>query len=272
MGMNEGDNTDLNQMLQKVFESTNEDKNYNAIKGSLGLIPQIGSPLAEFFSTYITNPAQERLHNFLEVLVNDLKKLEIEREDFNIESLDSNQIFITMLIRSLETVRRNHHKEKILFLKNLLLNSVFIDSVDEDLKLLFLDLIDELKVSQFNLLFLANNFAGYNKKQIVLDDINKNKDLYSIFLKKLISLELISFEEFYSKMKYIYKRNHEIARSSVSQYYADRGEFELELLERKMASSENVDLLIDNLNAGQNFMTDLGNLFIKFVQSPLEDN
>lgn len=268
MDMNENQNTDLEYLLETAFKSTNTDKNYNAIKGVIGLLPA-GSSLAEFYSKYVKDPAQERLRNFLGILVNEFKKLENEVKDFSIESLESNPLFTTLLIRSFEIVRRTHQEEKILVLNNLLLNSVLLISIKDDLKLHFLDLVDTLKVSHFSLLLLAEDYTNYDKKQSLLDDIETNKALYSIFLKRLISEELMSFDEAHIQVKIVNERVNSIGIPSVEQF--NTMGLTLANFEKMMASSENIDLLIYLIQKDKSCITDLGALFVKFIKSPLQN-
>ena len=273
MSTNENNDVDLKNLLKEAFDSTNKDKNYNARKALVGLIPHIGSPLAEFYTTYVSNPAQERLLYFLENLVDEFEKIKNTVKGFTIESLESDPIFSTMLIRSMEIVRRTHQKEKILLVKNLLLNSALIDSVnDDDLKLLFLDLIDELKLSQFNLLFLINNYANYNKKQTVLDAMYANPLLYSIFLKQLIAQGLVSFEEAYKDAVGVEKDAKNLNISITEYVKRYRGSGLQPAVFEVMSSSDNLlFLLIPLLETKQNCMTKIGYLFVKFLKSPLQE-
>lgn len=267
--MNEDNDIDFKALLKETFNSSNEDKNYNAKKSLIGLIPAVGSPIAEFYSTYITSPAQKRLYNFLELLVNEFKKLELTMNDFSVESLESNPLFTTLLIRSFEIVKRTHQEEKTIALNNLLLNSVLLISIKDDLKLHFLDLVDTLKVSHFSLLLLAEDYTNYDKKQSLLDDIEKNKALYSIFLKRLISEELMSFDGARIQIKSFNERANSIGFTPI-EFFNPIG-LTLANLEEMMSSSENIDLLIHLIQKNESCITDLGALFIKFIKSPLQN-
>jgi hypothetical protein len=271
MSMDEGKDTDLENLLKEAFKSTNKDKNYNAIKGAIGLLPA-GSSLSEFYSTYIVNPAQERLRNFLYALVNELKRLEDAVNDFSIESLESNHLFTTLLIRSFDIVKRNHQEEKILILNNFILNSVLMNSIKDDLKLHFLDLIDQLKASHFSLLYLAYDYTNYKERQAVLDDINANKNLYSVFLNRLISEELISFENAHNQVLAARERADRL-NSRFVEFSKEFNPIEitLEKFEKLMSSSKNIELLIYLLEKKENNVTELGDLFIKFIKSPFQN-
>jgi hypothetical protein len=153
--MSDAQKKDLETLLEEVLKSTNADKNYGAIKAGIGLIPGAGGAIAEFYSTYISPPAQKRLYLFLESLIKDLRKLEVQVRDFSLASLKENPCFTTMLIQSFDIAKRNHQEEKLEALRNLLLNSALPNSIEDDMKLLFLDWVDELKISHINLLYMS---------------------------------------------------------------------------------------------------------------------
>lgn len=287
MSMDEGNDTDLEALLKEAFKSTNKDKNYNARKGLIELLPA-GSGLSVFYSKYVTNPAQERLRKFLEVLVNELKRVEDTVNIFSLESLESNPLFTTMLIRSLEIARRDHQKEKLNALKNLILNSAFQNTVKEDIELVFLDLISELKVSHLHLLHLLHE--PNNVEITALNELENNKSLYAYCLKELIDKQLVFFEGFYKTAEATIQEKNRRHYSSfpsglpsvhlpplgipAGMPFSNKQEERMEvMLKESDTRLRDLKIAIELIkkNEGERYLTDIGKLFIKFIKSPFEE-
>ncbi len=287
--MSETEKKDLEALLEDAFRSTSKDKNYGAIKALIGVVPGIGGGVAEFYSTYITAPSQKRLYAFLEKLIDELQSLEAQVSSFSIESLQENASFSTILSQALEIVKRNHQEEKLEALKNLILNSVLQDSIEDDIKLLFLDLINELKVSHLHLMHLLYKPYRYTEKEIFLNKIEKNKQLYSCFIKQLVAKDLISFEAFYKHANAIVMEESvsrfplpaPLPRTTISSggvpittysKYSEEKKMNLRIRETDQ-TSRNIDRVIQFIktNKTESYTTELGKWFIQFLKFPFGD-
>lgn len=287
--MAETEKKNLEILLGDVFKSTSKDKNYGAIKALIGLVPTIGGGVAEFYSTYITDPFEIRLNDFLEKLISELQSLQAQVNSFSIQSLQENHSFSTVLSQALEIVRRNNQEEKLEALRNLILNSVLQDSIEDDIKLLFLDWINELKVSHLHLLYLLYEPSEYTEKESFLKKIEGNKPLYSCFIKQLVARDLISFESFYKHANTI------VEEESISRFplpaplpcttissggvpitryskYSEEKRMNLKIREIDQ-TSRNIDRIIQfvKTNKTESYTTEFGKLFIQFIKSPFGD-
>jgi hypothetical protein len=288
--MSETEKKDLEALLEDVFKSTSADKNYSAIKALIGLAPGIGGGVAEFYSTYISSPSQKRLCNFLEKLIDEFQRLESLVSSFSIDSLQENPSFKTILVQALEIVKRNHQVEKLEVLRNLILNSVLQDSIEDDIKLLFLDWINELKVSHLHLLYVLYEPNKYIEKEIVLNKLESNKELYCYFMKQLLARELVSFDAFCKQADAIVEEENNYrfplpaplpytrissAGVPITRYsrYSEEKRMSLKIREREQ-TLRNINWAIQSIknNKTENYTTELGNLFIQFIKSPLGDN
>jgi hypothetical protein len=186
---------------------------------------------------------------------------------------------------------RNHQKEKLEALRNAVVNSVLPSSADDDIKLMFLDLVDELKVSHLRLLRLLYEPNKYsNEKTNFLNELEKHKHLYCHFPKQLIAHNLISLRAFYNSADAIVEEENNyrfplpaplpyttISPSGVpiTRYsgYSEEKRMSLKIREREQIS-RNIDWAIQSIknNKTENYTTELGNLFIQFIKSPLGDN
>lgn len=274
--MSDAQKKDLETLLEEVLKSTNADKNYGAIKAGIGLIPGAGGAIAEFYSTYISPPAQKRLYLFLESLIKDLRKLEVQVRDFSLASLKENPCFTTMLIQSFDIAKRNHQEEKLEALRNLLLNSALPNSIEDDMKLLFLDWVDELKISHINLLYMLDDPSRYRDGYIDLPDLENNKHFYNQLLKHLAAKDLVVLEEkFGSSTQSFHKINQ-------AENFLKKGDIKnaLEIIFKKIEPDfENIESIVIDIKTwgrkpwgrGGGWTTDLGKLFLQFITSPLED-
>lgn len=258
---------ELEALLAEARKSSNTDKDYGAIKASISLIPVIGGPAAEFFSTYVTSPSQNRLNKFLAELIKELGKLETQVDNFSCESLREDESFQTMLIQSVEIAKRTHQYEKIKALKNLLLNSVLQNSIADDVKLLFLDWIDELKETQFYLLDVLDNPDKHMEKDSDFNNLKEQPYLYDVFLKELIDKKIVALAKVSNS-----------ASEGIIEHHLRSNQLEeaIRALLNRIKELESLDIHlargIIRSKIPTNLITPLGELFIKFIKSPIKDD
>ena len=127
-------------------KSQTDDTAHLAAKEILSLIPG-ASALFEYF---IKPPLEKRREAWMKMVAEALKDLEDAR--FDIEKLRSDERFITIVVQSTTVAIKNHQQEKLLALRNAIINSAKYSDLDEDLQLLFVRYIDELTPSHLKLL------------------------------------------------------------------------------------------------------------------------
>ncbi|MEA5534520.1 hypothetical protein [Crocosphaera sp. XPORK-15E] len=160
---------------------------------------------------YIKSPSSKRLEKFLETVVKEIHNLQ---KNFD-EKIDlESPSFQTTLIYALQIASRNHQDEKINALKNAVLNSMLINSIDADKQSIFLTYIDELTPSHLKALDIINNFSQYAKTIIVpyiseakgkaskirtsipiLKELKNNEDFYNKIIKDLEDKSLVNFDD-----------------------------------------------------------------------------
>jgi hypothetical protein len=113
-------------------------------KGTISAIPIVGAPAAELFSLVVTPPLERRRAEWLNAIYGRLKQLESEIQGFNIEALKDNPLFITTVMHATTAALRNHQKEKLDAFQNVVVNSARGVDIEENLQLLFLNMVDEL--------------------------------------------------------------------------------------------------------------------------------
>jgi hypothetical protein len=168
------------------------------------------------------------------------------------------------------------------------LNSVLQDSIEDDIKSLFLDWINELKVSHLHLLYLLYEPNKYIKEENILNKIEEKKQLYSQLIKQLVARDLVSFEAFYKQANAIVEEESisrfplpaPLPRTTISSGgipitsysdYSEEKRMNLKIREIDQ-TSRNIERLIQFIknNRTENYTTEFGKLFIQFLKSPFE--
>ena len=112
------------------------DKFLEGTKASLGALP--GGSMVTFLLDQIIRPpilkrTQEWMRQVSELL---------NAHDIKINDLSSNERFITTFIQASQIAARNHQEEKLVALRNAVINSIETPSYSESLQIHFLHLID----------------------------------------------------------------------------------------------------------------------------------
>lgn len=134
----------MNNELNKIPESTSGDKVLAVSKVLIDLIPMVGSSANDIIAMIITPPLQKRKDEWIKSIAEELIKIKEKVEGFKLEDLQNNETFVTTFMHATQTAIRNHQKEKLEALRNAVLNSTKINAPDEDLQLIFINLIDSL--------------------------------------------------------------------------------------------------------------------------------
>lgn len=118
-----------------------DDKVHASVKAGLSAIPVIGGPAAEIFTQVIVPPLTKRRDAWLQGISDSLAELEEKIEGFSVQSLASNEEFITLMMQASVIAIRNHQKEKLSALRNVVLNSA-IKTPDEYLQTNLINFLD----------------------------------------------------------------------------------------------------------------------------------
>lgn len=134
-------------------ERSSDDVAHRVVKAALSAVPVAGGPIAELFDVLVVPPLERRREAWREQVALGLRCLETER-GISLESLQSNEAFISLLVQATVVAIRNHHIEKREILKNCVLNAASKSDIDSDIQLSYVRYIDELSPSHIRLLSL----------------------------------------------------------------------------------------------------------------------
>lgn len=123
-------------------KSESKDIAYTLVKAAVASIPVVGGAAAEIFQVVITPPLDRRRNAWMERIGNSLLILE-QRKVIDLEELQNNKIFASVLVQASQAAIRNHNEEKLKALQNAILNSAQGISIVEDFQVMFVRFIDE---------------------------------------------------------------------------------------------------------------------------------
>lgn len=159
------------------------------VRAGLSITPYLGSPLKEFFSIVIAPPLEKRRNEWLIKIYSRLKKLESQIEDFKIENLAQNEIFISTLLYATQAAMRTHQKEKLDFFRNAVINAALTPEIDENLQLLFINLVDRYTLWHLIILQISANprkYAERNGNKYPFWTLDESEDKIKIHFKDFI--------------------------------------------------------------------------------------
>lgn len=216
---------------------------HTIVKAGISAIPGIGGPAAELFSEIIVPPLCKRRDKWIEEIAEGLTKLEEKFEGFKIDNLYKNEMFITTVMHASQVAMRNHQEEKLEALRNAVLNSALPNPPENDLQQIFLNLIDILSTWHIIILRYFQNPIEWEVRE---KHPRPYPNLYD-FIKDPIFGDIIAndiSEEFYQKLI-----------NDLCLY----------------GMLKKVDKPISYMGGYLYKLTVLGELFLKFITSPLSE-
>jgi hypothetical protein len=147
----------IKRNIKKDLESSAGDYAHAGVRAGLSLAPVLGGPLVEFFSMVVAPPLEKRRDAWLIDIINRLKKLEREDEGFKIENLAQNEEFISTLLYATQVAIRTHHEEKLEALRNIVVNSALDITAEENIHLIFMNMIDRYTPLHIQILCFIEN-------------------------------------------------------------------------------------------------------------------
>ncbi len=125
-------------------------------RAAVSMIPLAGAPINEVLKLILESPLDKRRNEWMKQIGEGLQQLE-ERLNVSLDELQSNDCFIDAAMQASQAALRTHHKEKLIALRNAVLNSALPNSPDEALQQVFLNLVDSFTEWHLKILsFIAN--------------------------------------------------------------------------------------------------------------------
>ena len=226
-------------------KETAGDHAHALVRAGLGAIPFAGTAATELFNRVITPPLERRRDRWREAVGERLQTLENARA-IDVQSLQENEAFVTVVMQASQAAMRNHNKEKLEALRNAVLNAALPHPPDESLQQMFVNLVDEFTVWHLRLLHLFQNPLAW------FETNNKEAPTFALSssLSRLISAAYPELGQ----------------RGDLWQLMAN------ELNAKGLLSGSGLHTMMSADGAFQKRTTDLGDQFIQFITEPsIED-
>ena len=123
-------------------KSTGREIVERAVEAGLGSIPLVGAALAVTFVTALGWRMEQRRERWFTELAEAVEELGERVDDFDLETLADNDLFVDAVVTATRTIEHTHQEEKISALRNAVLNSVAPDAPDADTQAIFLNFVD----------------------------------------------------------------------------------------------------------------------------------
>jgi len=156
------------------------------IKAIISAFPYLGGPAAEIFAAVFAPPISKRRDEWIESWIERLVELEKKVEGFSVKALSQDERFITTVMHASQVAIRNHQLDKLQALRNAVLNAALGRAPEEDLQLMFLDMVDTFTPWHMKILWFFNDPTKY---------IQENKINANIAMGSPVSLLVIAFPE-----------------------------------------------------------------------------
>lgn len=156
--------------IEENFKTTPGDILHGMTKAGLSSVPVIGNILSEAFSLYVTQPAEKRKENIIVLIDERLSKL--EEKSFDIETLNENEMFLSVVLDSINIAMRTHLATKRVALLNAITNVALEINIDNSIADLFMSMIDELTEIHLKILYyFSDPIKNLEEKGIEYKDL-----------------------------------------------------------------------------------------------------
>ena len=237
----------MKKKIEKFPEKEKHELVHKSAKALISIVPGVGGPINEFFNNVIASPLEKRKNKWLNNLAEIVNELQDKMNDFSIENLAENELFLTTILQATDIAMKNHKEEKLEMLKSVIQNTALDNTPEEDIQMIFMNYIDELTPWHIKLLKYFQDPSKWGKKNNIQypDWISASPSdgLEATFP------ELKGKREIYDKLIYDLNNNYRLLNLSDSQLHGS-------------ASGPGI------FNSR---ITNIGQTFIKFITPPFED-
>ncbi len=168
-------------------EETNWDQIRELVLAAIGDVPYVGSTASSIMGMMVTSPISNRTNEFHESIIDELQKLQSEKENI-IENLVNNEIFTDAVLSSAKIAISTRHQEKRNSLRNSVLNVAEDPNKYSAVQDYFFQIIEQLTIDQIQLLHYLKSTHNFS---ISVEEINLNH--FMKHLNSLISKEIESY-------------------------------------------------------------------------------
>lgn len=162
--------------LKKDLKFSKGDAAVAVTKATVSLIPILGGPAADLFDAVTAPMLSKRRDAWMVMFAEAINELHANK--FDIDKLIHDEKFITIVTYASQVAIRNHQKEKLEALKNVVLNSVIYNHIlIDDLELILLNLVDSFTPSHIKVLTLIKENKPEELQKKILKTLNNVRSI-----------------------------------------------------------------------------------------------
>jgi hypothetical protein len=135
-----------------VPKPTTGDVAHTLAKAALSSVPGVGGAAAELFEFLLAPPLSKRRDEWMQSIAERLNAVET-----NLETLRGDAAFVTTMVQATQIAIRNHQGEKLEALRNAVTNSAIRRAPDDDVRAMFLSLVDAFTPTHLRILKFFQN-------------------------------------------------------------------------------------------------------------------
>jgi hypothetical protein len=136
----------------EVPKQTHGDTAHTTLKAAIAAIPYVGGTAAELFSKTLLPPLERLREEWMEAVALELTKLTEQVKELSMDDLVENEMFVSTLMHATRLAVSTHQGRKLQALQNAILNAAMPNSPEDDLQMIFLNLVDILTVWHLKIL------------------------------------------------------------------------------------------------------------------------
>jgi hypothetical protein len=205
-------------------------------RGILSIVPG----LSELFEEFVTPPLEKRLDEWRDNVGNTLKYLE-EKKGISLELLQQDEEFVDIVLQATQIAMRNSQIEKRIALRNAIVNTAIMESIDHAHRQMFLNYIDIFTVWHIEMLKLMQNPLEWGKRNDHEYPLGSSGSLARIITSAYPELD--GQRDFYD------------------QVWA-------ELRQRGLVNTDSLHTMMTTRGTLDKRTTDFGDLFLEYVEEP----
>jgi len=212
-------------------------------RAGLGAIPVAGAAATELLNAIVSPPLERRKNEWMQRVGEALRKLE-QQSGIDLEELQDNDAFLDIAMHTTQVALRNSQDEKLLALRNAILNSAMPNPPEESLQQIFIDFVDILTVWHLKLLDLVRGPKEWAERhQHTFPNISAGG--FSSILESAFP-ELRGRRDFYDQLG-------------------------KDLAYRGLAHTDNFHVTMTGHGLMQKRTTNMGDRFLQFISNPLDE-
>ena len=151
------DKTEHKVTPQEALLTSGSEATTTVLRAAISALPLVGGPASELVNAILLPNLTLRRNRFFTELYYDLRKLEERIEGFRTETLAANDLFVSVAVRASQAALKDHRGEKHQALRNATLNTGIGISIEGDVQMLLIDLVDTLTPLHLSLLKFLND-------------------------------------------------------------------------------------------------------------------